>query len=120
MAKQEENGTQKEFWRRQITLEKNCDFKDIKQEDFLISKIITSITDKKLREKLIREKTINFKTTVEHITQNSYDRRNKLATIPTALAKDKEKKQEPIQKIQTRQPREQRKIPKNRHCGFYG
>ena len=57
---------------------------------------------------------------MEHITQNCYDRRNKLATIPTALAKDKEKKQEPIQKIQTRQPREQRKIPKNRHCGFYG
>ena len=62
------------------------------------SKFITSITDKKLREKLIREKTLNLKTTIELITQDSYDRRHKQSTIPPALAKDKEIKQEPIQK----------------------
>ena len=55
-TKQEENETQEEHWKKLITLEKNCEFKDIKQEDLLLSKFITSITDKKLREKLIREK----------------------------------------------------------------
>ena len=75
----------------------------LKQEDLLISKFKTSNTDKKLREKLIREKTIDLTTTVEHVTQNSYDRRHKQSTIPSALAKDKEIKQEPIQKVQLRQ-----------------
>ena len=46
-AKQEENETPEEHWEKQITLEKTCDFKDIKREDLLISKFITSITDKK-------------------------------------------------------------------------
>ena len=50
-AKQEENETPEEHWKKLITLEKTCDFKDIKQEDLLKSKFITSITDKKLREK---------------------------------------------------------------------
>ena len=76
-AKQEENETPEEHWKKLVTLEKNCDFKNIKQEDILISKFITSITDKKLREKLIREKTLELKTTIELLTQNSYDRRNK-------------------------------------------
>ena len=97
-AKQEENETPEEHWKKLITLKKNCEFKDIKEEDLLISKFITSITDKKLREKLIREKTLNLKITVELITQNSYDRRHKQSTIPAALAKDKEIKEEPIQK----------------------
>ena len=67
-AKQEENETPEEYWKNLITLEKNCEFKDIKEEDLLISKFITSITDKKLRVKLIREKTLNLKTTIELIT----------------------------------------------------
>ena len=98
--KQEENETPEEHWKKLITLAKNCEYKDIEQEDLLISKFITSITDKKLREKLSREKTLNLRTTLELITQNSYDRRHKQSTIPTALAKDKEIKEEPIQKIQ--------------------
>ena len=52
---------------------------------------ITSITDKKLRNKLFHEKTINLDTTIELITQNSYDRRHKQTTLPPALAKDKKK-----------------------------
>ena len=55
-AKQEDNETQEEHWKKLITPEKNCDFKDIKQEDLLTSEFITSITDKKFREPLIREK----------------------------------------------------------------
>ena len=98
-------------------MEKNCDFKNIKQEDILISKFNTSLTDKKLREKLIREKNLDLKTTIKLLTQNSYDRRNKQSTIPPALAKDKEIKQEPIQKIQTKQYQNQ---PKKNNCGFCG
>ena len=92
-----ENETPKEHLKKLLTLEKTCEFKVIKQEDLLISKLITSKPDKKLREKLIREKTLNLKTTVELIAQDSFDRRHKQSTIPPALAKDKEIKQEPIQ-----------------------
>ena len=60
-AKQEDNETPEDHWRKLVSLERNCEFKDIKQEDLLISKFITSIIDKKLREKLIRENTLNRK-----------------------------------------------------------
>ena len=46
-AKQEVNETPEEHWEKLITLEKICDSKDIRQEDLLISKYITSNTDKK-------------------------------------------------------------------------
>ena len=75
-AKQEKNETSEEHWRKLVSLEKKCEFKDIKQEDLLISKCITSITDKQLREKLIREKTLNLKTTMDLVTQDSYEKRN--------------------------------------------
>ena len=101
-AKQEDNETPEEHWRKLVSLEKNCEFKDIKQEDLLISKFITSITDKKLRKKLIREKTLNLKTTMDLVTPDSYEKRHKQSTIPPALAKEKEIKEEPIQKIQPR------------------
>ena len=101
-AKQEENELPDEHWKKLITLERKCEFKD-----------------KKLREKLIREKTLNLKTTIELITQDSYDRRHKQSTIPPALAKDEEMKQNPIQKIQAKQLREQQKQKKN-NCGFCG
>ena len=65
---------QEEHWRKLVSLEKNCEFKDIKQEDLLISKFITGITDKTLRKKLIREKTLNLKTTMDLITQDSYEK----------------------------------------------
>ena len=104
-AKQEDNETPEEHWRKLVSLEKNCEFKDIKQEDLLISKFITSITDKKLWEKLIPEKTVNLKTTMDLVTQDSYEKRHKQSTIPPALAKEKEIKEEPIQKIQPRNHR---------------
>ena len=63
---------------------------------------MTSITDKKFREKPIREKALDLKTTVELVTQNSYDRRHKQSTISPTLGKDKEIKQEPIQKIRAK------------------
>ena len=73
-AKQEDNETPEDHWRKLVLLEKNCEFIDIKQDDLLISKFIASITDKNLREKLIREKTLNLKTTMDLVTQDSYEK----------------------------------------------
>ena len=47
-AKQSENETPEEFWRRLIELEKECNFGTISAEELLISKYMTAITDKKL------------------------------------------------------------------------
>ena len=88
MAGQEENETPEEHWRKLITLEKICDFKDIHQENKFISYFITIVTNEKLQEKLVRVKTIIFKTTIKLITQDSYHQRHKQPTIPRALAKD--------------------------------
>ena len=123
-AKEEDNETPEDHWRKLVSLERNCEFKDIKQEDLLKSKFITSVTDKKLQEKLIREKTLNMKTTMDLVTQDSYDKRYKQSTIPPALAKEKESKEEPIQKIQPRNKQNYRKYTetttKNNNCGFCG
>ena len=54
----------------------DCVVKDIKQEDLIISKFITSITDKKLREKFIREKTFSLKPTMDLLSQDSYEKKH--------------------------------------------
>ena len=51
---------EEKHWRKLVSFEKDGEQKDIKQADLIIPKFITSITDKKLREKLIREKTSNL------------------------------------------------------------
>ena len=97
-VEQEGNETPEEHWRKLVSPEKNCEFKNIKQEDLLISKFITSITDKKLRKNLIREKTLNLKSKMNLVTQDSYERRHKPSTIPPSLAKEKEINEEPNKK----------------------
>ena len=114
-AKQEENYTPEEHWRKLVSLERNCEFKGIKQEDLLVPNFITSFTDKKLREKLIREKTLTLKTPVDLVTQDSYEKRPKQPTIPTALVKKKEKKQEPLQKIHKKYQPNKPHIPENQY-----
>ena len=104
-----------------MSFEKNCEFKDIKQEDLLISKIITSITDKKLREKLIREKTLNLKNTIDLITQDSYEKKHKQSTIPSALAKKKKQKKNPYRKYNHgTTEKKSETTTKNNNCGFCG
>ena len=49
-AKQTEDETPEEFRRRLIEIEKQCNFKTISAEEMLISKYMTAITDKKLRD----------------------------------------------------------------------
>ena len=60
-AKQTEEETPKEFWRRLIEVESECNFDTITAEEILISKYRTAITDKKLRDKLMKEKTLELK-----------------------------------------------------------
>ena len=55
------------------------------------------------------------------VTQDSYEKRHKQSTIPPALAKEKEIKEEPIQKILPRNHRKNTEITaKNNNCGFCG
>ena len=86
-AKQEENETPEEHGRKLVSLEKNCEFKDIKQEDLPFTKFITSITNKNVREELIREKTLNLKTRMDLVTQDNYEKRHKQPIIHTELVK---------------------------------
>ena len=46
-AKQTEDETPEEFWRRLIEIEKECNFNAISAEELLISKYMTAITEKK-------------------------------------------------------------------------
>ena len=62
-AKQTEEETPEDFWRRLIEIEKGCNFNTITAEDILISKHMTAITDKKLRDKLMK-KTLELKNTI--------------------------------------------------------
>ena len=88
-AKQTEEETPKEFWRRLIEIEKECNFNTISADELLISKYMTAITDKKL---MMKEKTLEKKKTIEIIKQNTYEKKNKKNTIPEALISTKEKR----------------------------
>ena len=58
-AKQTEDETPEEFWRRLIEIEKECNFNTISAEELSISKYMTAITDKKLRDKIMKKKRWN-------------------------------------------------------------
>ena len=73
----------------------------ISAEELQISKYMTAITDKKLRDKIIKEKTLDLKKKNTLIKQNTYEKKNKKNTIPEALISSKGKqliKEEPIQR----------------------
>ena len=55
-TKQTETETPEDFWRRLIEIEKECNFENITAEELLISKFMTAITDRKLRDKLMKKK----------------------------------------------------------------
>ena len=54
-AKQTEEESPEEFWRRLTEIETECNFNTISAEVLLISKCMTAITDKTLRDKLMKE-----------------------------------------------------------------
>ena len=88
-AEQTEDETPEEFWRRLIEIEKECNFNTISAEELLISKYMTTITDKKLRDKIMKEKTLEMKKIIELIKQNTYEKENRKNTIPDALIQRK-------------------------------
>ena len=90
-AKQTEEETPEEFWRRLIEIGTECNFNTISAEEFLISKYMTAITDKKLRDKIMKETTLELKKVMELIKQNTYEKKNKTNTIPEAFISIKEK-----------------------------
>ena len=55
-TKQTETEKPKDFWRRLIEFEIECAFEEITAEDLLNSKFLTTITDTKLRDKLMKKK----------------------------------------------------------------
>ena len=70
-AKQSENETPEEFWRRLIEIEKECNFGSISAEELLISKYMTAITDKKLRYQA--ENKNNRKPTMQILQRTELD-----------------------------------------------
>ena len=84
---------------------------------------MTTITDKKLRDKIMNEKTQELKKTIEMIKQNTYEKKNKENTMPEALISTKEKhiiKEEPIQRMERfgTRPKNKKKIFGNRPADF--
>ena len=112
--------TPEDFWRRLIEIEKECAFEGITAEDLLISKFMTAITDTKLRDKLMKEKKLELKKTIEMIKQNTYERKIRKNTIPEALIphREKEIKEEPIQRMERSDTRPKNKFTSKKPCKF--
>ena len=119
-TKQTEAETPEDFWRRLIEIEKECNFESITAEELLISKFMTAITDKKLRDKLMKEKKPEMKKTIEMIKQNTYEKKNNKNTIPEALISNRKKeiKEEPIQRMDKFNSRPRKTFNNNRPCSF--
>ena len=77
--------TPEDFWQRLTEIEKECNFANTTAEELLTSKLMTAITDKKLRDKLMKEKKPEMKKTIEMIKQNTYEKKNNKNTIMEAL-----------------------------------
>ena len=88
-AKQTEDETPEEFWRRLIEIEKECNFNTISAEELLISKYMTAITNKKLWNKIMKEKTLKLKKIIELIKHKTYEKKIKKYTIPESLISTK-------------------------------
>ena len=63
-AKETEEESPEEFWRRLIEIEKECNFNMISAEELLISKYMTAITDKKIPGQIDERK--NIRTEKDH------------------------------------------------------
>ena len=81
---------------------------------------MTAITDTKLRDKLMKEKKLELKKTIEMIKQNTYERKNRKNTIPEALIlhREKEIKEEPIQRMERSDTRPKNKFTNEKPCKF--
>ena len=114
-AKQSEEETRENFWRRLIEIEKECNFGSISAKKLLISKYMTGITDTKLWDKIKKEKTLELKKIIELIKQNTYEKKNKKNKIPEALISSREKQM--IKKNLYREWKDLEKKTKNKQFG---
>ena len=60
---------EKNIW---IGLEEDCEFENVTQAEFLFSKIICSVTDEKLRQKILNQNQKNVKLTMNRNGQDIY------------------------------------------------
>ena len=72
-AKQSEEETPEDFWKRLIETEKECNFNTISAEELLSSNFMTATTFKKQQDKIMNEKTLEFKKITELKKQNTYE-----------------------------------------------
>ena len=82
---------------------------------------MTAITYTKLRDKLMKEKRLELKKTIKMIKQNTYERKNRKNTIPEALISHREKeiKEEPIQRMKRSDTRLKNKFTNEKPCKFF-
>ena len=108
--------TQEDFWPRLIETEKEYCSENI----IFISKLKTTITDRRLRYKLMKEKKLEMKKTIEIIKQNTCEKKNSKNTIPGALRSRRENqiKEEPVQRKDKFNTRPRRIVNNNRTCRF--
>ena len=129
-TKQTESETPEDYWRRLIEIEKECAFEEITAEDLLISKFMTAITDTKLRDNLMKVKKLELKKKIKMIKQTrkeknrndqtNTERKNRKNTIPEALISNREKeiKEEPIQRMERSDTRPKDKFTNEKLCRF--
>ena len=89
-AKQTDTETSEDHWEKILELEKECDFPEISTK-LLISNFITSITERKLWDKVMKENDLDVPKVVEQIQQNTYEQKNKKKTKLEALKSNREK-----------------------------
>ena len=100
-AKQAEDETPEEFWRRIIEIGKECNINTISAHELLISKYMTAITDKKRRDEIMK-KNIGTEEDRCFMRTKHYEKKNQKNIIPEALIMTEERqtiKEEPIQSV---------------------
>ena len=119
-TRQTESETPEDFWRRLKEIEKECAFERITADELLNSIFMTAIPETKLRDKLMKEKKLELKKTIEMIKQNTYERKNWENFIPEALLphREKEIKEEPIQRMERSDTRLKNKFINEQPCIF--
>ena len=73
-AKQEQNETMDEYWKKLVEIERKCEFNTITPEEIITYKFATSIRDKKAMEKFIKGP-LNLETVQRTIEIDNYNRK---------------------------------------------
>ena len=119
-TRQIEPETLEHFWRNLIEIEKECAYEGITAEDFLISKVMTAITDAKVRDKWMKNKKLELKKTIEMIKQNTYEKnpKKKTQTRRSDFKPRKKLKKDPIQRMERFDTRPKNNFTNEKPCIF--